>query len=100
MSSNLTSSATGVFECCRATLILSNPFAAGSPALNRSRTPTQTFLALCDLLDAVRAMAPNVPAARERRLRAKAVREREREQWRAECKRLIASQRSMPLQGG
>ena len=67
-------------------------------ALNRSRTPTERFLALCELLDAARAMAPNEPAARERRLRVKAVRQQEREQWRAESRRLLASQRPLPPQ--
>jgi len=63
-------------------------------ALNRARTPTQRFLALCDLLDTARAMAPMDAAARQRRLRAKAARQHEREQWRAECSRLYAAYRS------
>jgi hypothetical protein len=68
-------------------------------ALNRSRTPTERFLALCDLLDAARALAPTGPEARERRLRAKAVRDLEREQWRAECRRLAAAERAGAPQG-
>jgi hypothetical protein len=68
-------------------------------AINQARTPTERFLALCDLLDAARAMAPKDPAARERRLRAKGVRDREREQSRAEYRRLLASQRSTPPSG-
>ena len=62
-------------------------------ALNRSRTPTQRFQALCDLLDAARAMAPQDPEARERRCRALAARELERERWRAGFRRLAAAQR-------
>jgi hypothetical protein len=62
--------------------------------INRSRTPTQRFEALCDLLDAARAMAPNDAAARERRLRIKAAREKEREQFRAEYRRLFAANRT------
>jgi hypothetical protein len=61
-------------------------------ALNRARTPTQRFLALCDLLDAARAMAPRGPEARARRLRALAARQLERERWRAEIRRLAAAQ--------
>ncbi len=62
-------------------------------AVNRARTPTERFMALCDLLDATRAMAPSDPAARERRLRVKAARMKEREQWRAEYRRLFAANR-------
>ena len=63
-------------------------------ALNRARTPTERFQALCDLLDTVRAMAPNDPEARQRRLRALAAREQEREQFRDHLKRLIAARPS------
>lgn len=63
-------------------------------ALNRARTPTQRFQALCDLLDAARAMAPRDDAARKRRLRALAARQVEREQWRARYRQLAAAQRS------
>jgi hypothetical protein len=59
-------------------------------AINQARTPTERFLALCDLLDAVRAMAPQDPEARERRRRALVAREREREELRAFCRRHIA----------
>jgi hypothetical protein len=62
--------------------------------LNQARTPTERFLALCDLLDTAREIAPKGPEARERRLRALAVREREREQLRAEFRRLLAAQRA------
>jgi hypothetical protein len=62
--------------------------------LNRSRTPNERFLALCDLLDAARAMAPTDPAARERQRRVKAAREHEREQSRAEYRRLFAANRT------
>jgi hypothetical protein len=68
-------------------------------ALNGPRTPTQRFLALCDLLDTARAMAPMDPAARQRRLRAKAARDHEREQWRAECSRLAAAYRAEASRG-
>jgi hypothetical protein len=67
--------------------------------INRARTPTQRFLAMCDLLDAARAMAPKDAEARQRRLRARAVRERDREQFRAELRRLIAAQRADDPQG-
>ena len=60
-------------------------------ALNQARTPTQRFQALCDLLDAVRAMAPRGPEARERRLRALAARQRDREELRAFCRRCLAA---------
>ena len=63
-------------------------------AANRARTPTERFLALCDLLDVVHAMAPRDPAAQERRRRALAAREREREQWRAEFRQFLAAQRA------
>ena len=62
-------------------------------AINMARTPTERFLALCDLLDAVRAMAPKDPEAIERRRRALAARERDREHLRAFCKRCLAQRR-------
>ncbi|HXE55549.1 MAG TPA: hypothetical protein VN541_21175 [Tepidisphaeraceae bacterium] len=61
--------------------------------LNKARSPSERFLALCELLDAVRAMAPRDAAARQRRLRALAARQLEREQWRAQCRRFLAAQR-------
>ena len=61
--------------------------------INRARTPTQRFQALCDLLDAARAMAPTDPAARERRMRVKAARQEEKERWRAEYRRLFVANR-------
>lgn len=63
-------------------------------ALNRARNPSERLLALCDLLDTVRAMAPRGPAARERRRRALAARERDRERMRATFRRLIATGRT------
>lgn len=62
--------------------------------LNRTRTPTERFMALCDLLDAARAMAPDGPEARERRRRALAARQREREQCRGDLRRYIAARRA------
>ena len=62
--------------------------------INRARTPTERFLALCDLLDAARAMAPTDPAALERQARVKAARRREKELWRAEYRRLFAANRT------
>jgi hypothetical protein len=47
--------------------------------LNRARTPSQRFEALCDLLDTARAMAPADDQAILRRRRALAARERDRE---------------------
>ena len=66
-------------------------------ALNQARTPTQRMQALCELLDAARAMAPKDAEARARRLRAQAVREQNREQFRAHLRRLIAAQRADAL---
>jgi hypothetical protein len=60
-------------------------------ALNRLRTPTERFEALCDLLDVVRAMAPSSDDARERRRKALAIRQHEREQWREQCRRFAAA---------
>lgn len=60
-------------------------------ALNQARTPTERFMALCDLLDAARAMAPRDAAACERRRRAMAAREHQREQWRAQFRRFLAA---------
>jgi len=68
-------------------------------AINRQRTPTERFLALCDLLDVARAMAPRGPEARERRLRALAVRNANRERWRVQLRQLIAAQRARASQG-
>ena len=62
-------------------------------ALNQARSATERMLALSDLLDAARALAPSGPEAHERRLRALAARNLDREHWRAECKRLLATQR-------
>jgi hypothetical protein len=68
-------------------------------AINRARTPTERFLALCDLLDAAHSMAPTDQAARERRLRVKVARQREKELWRAEYRRLFAANRTNPQPG-
>lgn len=67
-------------------------------AINQARTPTERFLALCDLLDTVRAMAPMDPEAIARRRRALAAhereRERDREKLRAFFRRCLAKRRS------
>jgi hypothetical protein len=74
-----------------------NPFARSIErqiSLNRARTPTERLNALCDLLDAVRAMAPRGEDARVHRCRAQAARERNREQLRAHFRQLIAAGRT------
>ena len=63
-------------------------------SLNRARTATERLNALCDLLDAARAMAPRGPDARQRRHRALAARERDREQSRARIRQLLAAHRA------
>ena len=63
-------------------------------SLNSARTPTERLNALCDLLDAARAMAPRGPEAQERRHRALAARERNREQLRAQFRRFLAARRT------
>ena len=63
-------------------------------AINQARTPSERFVALCELLDAARAMAPRGPEAEERRRRANKAREIEREQWRERLRKFIASQRT------
>ena len=63
--------------------------------LNQARTPTERFEALCDLLDTVRAMAPTDESALARRRRALLRREHDREQWRVQCRRLLAQQRAL-----
>ena len=68
-------------------------------ALNQARTPSERLTALCELLDAVRAMAPAGEEARERRMRALSARRLEREQWRAQCRRLLTAQRTDPRAG-
>jgi hypothetical protein len=62
-------------------------------ALNQSRTSTERFVALCQLLDAARAMAPRDEASQQRRRRALPAREREREQWRERCRHMLATGR-------
>jgi hypothetical protein len=63
-------------------------------AINQARTPSERFVALCELLDAARAMAPRGPEAEECRRRANKAREIEREQWRERLRKFIASQRT------
>ena len=63
-------------------------------AINQARTPSQRFSALCELLDAAGAMAPGGLEAEERRRRAAAARQLEREQWRVQCRRFLAAQRT------
>jgi len=60
-------------------------------AINQSRTPTERFEALCQLLDEARAMAPQGPEAERRRRAAESVRELEREKLRARFRELIAT---------
>ena len=62
-------------------------------AQNQSRTPSQRFNALCDLLEVARAMAPDDAEARARR-RALAARQLDRERWHEQCRRLLATQRA------
>lgn len=60
---------------------------------NRARTPTERFLALCSLLDAVEAMAPTDELSQQRSQRVLARRGREKEEWRAYFRRLAAAER-------
>ena len=59
-------------------------------AINRARTPTERMLALCELLDAARAMAPTDPAAQERRRKVAIQRQLQREKSHAEIRRFFA----------
>jgi hypothetical protein len=68
-------------------------------ALNHSRTATERFSALCDLLDLAREMAPKDEASRERRRRALMARHLDREQWRDQCRQFLAAQRINPSTG-
>ena len=68
-------------------------------SLNRARNPTDRLTALCDLLDAVRAMAPRGPVACQRRRRALAARERNREQLCAHFRRILAARRADAASG-
>jgi hypothetical protein len=63
-------------------------------AINLARTPTERFLAMCELIDAIRAMAPKDAAAQERRRRVAAARERDRERMREHFRRLAAAHRA------
>jgi hypothetical protein len=60
-------------------------------SINQARTPSQRLIALCELLDEARAMAPNGPEAQERRRRAAVARQHEREQWRVRCRQFLQS---------
>jgi hypothetical protein len=62
-------------------------------AINQARTPSQRFEALCELLDAARAMAPVGAEAEERRRRAEAARQIDKEQLRVRFRQIIAAQR-------
>ena len=62
--------------------------------LNQARTPTQRLEALFELHDSAREMAPRDAAAGERRRRARQARRREREEWRAQLRRLAAAERA------
>ena len=65
--------------------------------LNRARTPTERFNALCDLLDAAHAMAPTGPEAEQRRRMMEDRRRIEREQRRATFRAILAAHRpSLP----
>lgn len=68
-------------------------------SLNKARTPTDRLAALCDLLDAVRAMAPRNPAACQRRRRALIAREQNREQLCAHFRRILATRRADAASG-
>lgn len=63
-------------------------------AINQLRTPSQRFVALCELLDAARAMAPLTPDAVERRRIAESARQQDRELWRERCRQFIAAERA------
>ena len=63
-------------------------------AINLARTPSERFMALCELLDAARAMAPSGPEAQERRRLANEARQIDREQWRVQCRRFLAAERT------
>jgi hypothetical protein len=67
--------------------------------INRARTPTERFLALCALLDFANAIAPKTPAAEARRRRALAARALDREEMREHFRRLIAAQRRAVADG-
>lgn len=67
--------------------------------VNRARTPTERMMAVCDLLDVVRAMAPDGPEARERRRRVMVLRQQEKERWRAINRQLLATGRLEPATG-
>jgi hypothetical protein len=68
-------------------------------AINQARTPTERFLALCDLLDTIRAMAPQTPEARQARRQAMARRQQAHEELREFCRRHIALERARAAGG-
>jgi hypothetical protein len=63
-------------------------------AINQARTSSQRLIALCDLLDAARAMAPAGNAAEDRRRRADALWRLNQEQWRARYRQFLAARRT------
>jgi hypothetical protein len=69
-------------------------------AINRARTPTERLEALCDLLDAARALAPRTEEAAERRRRALEARQAEREKLRATWGRLLSAERAKTATDG
>jgi hypothetical protein len=62
--------------------------------INRQRTPTQRFEALCALLDVTIEMAPKGEVAAERRRRALAARQQQQERWREQHRRFLAAHRN------
>ena len=68
-------------------------------AINRARTPTERMQALCDLLDAARAMAPMDPESIARRRRVYEARQKLREKWRDEYRRFVAAYRNDAAEG-
>lgn len=67
--------------------------------INQARTPTERLLALCDLLEAARALAPDDEAARERQRRLAEERARERERFVEFLRQHIAAQRTAAVDG-
>ncbi len=63
-------------------------------AINRARSSSERFEALCELLDAARALAPTGAEAQERRQLAEASRQLDREKWRVKCRQFLATQRA------
>ena len=57
------------------------------------RTPDERFRALCELLQAMRAMLPQDAQSQQRRERLQKAKDKERERFRAEWSRLFAAYR-------